>query len=141
MQNVKKTYKIFLDDIRVPRDVYEYTGKEMFLRHDWKIARNYNEFIYYIKTAWEKYSMFPEIISFDHDLADEHYGADVNNDFKEKTGMNCAKWLVDYCMDNEIRMCSYYCHSMNPVGRENIISLLDNFSLHQEVDMNLKNES
>lgn len=144
MQNVKKTYKLFLDDIRYPKDAYAYTGMDMFWRYDWIIVRNYEAFTEFIKDSYHENNAFPDMISFDHDLADEHYmpqnlwGDDYNEwstkmGFKEKTGMDCAKWLVDFCMDNEIRLCNYYCHSMNPTGRENIISLLDNFKKHQDV--------
>ena len=141
MQNVKKTYKLFLDDIRLPLEAYHYTGNKILASSGWKVVRNYNQFVNYIKENWETYSSFPNLISFDHDLADEHYYSNAHwdnyadwekhQDFKEKNGYACAKWLVDFCMDNEIRLCTYYCHSMNPVGRENIIGLLDNFSLHQ----------
>ena len=141
MQNVKKTYNLFLDDIRTPQDAFGYTGKKMFVTELWEIVRNFNEFVYCIEHNWEESQTFPSIISFDHDLADEHYGEDVNNDFKEYTGKDCANWLCNYCMDKDIRLCSYYCHSMNPVGRENIVSLLDNFNLLQENEINFEKNS
>jgi hypothetical protein len=49
----------------------------------------------------------------------------------EKTGMDCAKWLVDYCIDNKKELPDYVVHSMNPAGRENIKSLLDQFKEFQ----------
>jgi hypothetical protein len=80
-------------------------------------------------------------ISFDHDLADEHYApqdryVDYNKwaeeqDFQEKTGMDCAKWLVDYCLDNNKQLPSWVSHSANPSGVENINGLLISFMKHQ----------
>jgi hypothetical protein len=131
MTNVKKTYKLFLDDIREPKHAFAYTRFGMFLNDDWVVVRTYNEFITYIKTGWEKYSAFPEIVAFDHDLAEEHYGADVKSAFNEKTGMDCAQWLIDFCIDNNLKLPRWYCHSMNPAGRDNINYLLRNFKQHQ----------
>ena len=141
MQNVKRTYKLFLDDMRTPLEAYHYTGLKILAGDGWKIVRNYDQFISYIENNWEFHKAFPEIISFDHDLADEHYYPfsrwenysewERIQNFKEKNGFKCAEWLVNFCMDNNIKLCSYFVHSMNPVGRENITSLLDNFKKHQ----------
>jgi hypothetical protein len=70
---------------------------------------------------------FPEIISFDHDLSDRHYIDPYFQEYVEKTGYDCAKWLVEHCMDNNLDLPKFYCHSMNPVGKNNIESLLNNF--------------
>ncbi len=113
---------LFLDDIRYPKDAYQYTKQEIFKRKDWHIARNYQEFV---ERILEK--GLPEIISFDHDLADEHYSNTDSKEFVEKTGYDCAKWLVEYCMDHDLELPDFYCHSMNPVGKKNIESLLHNF--------------
>ena len=130
MENVK-TYKLFLDDIRSLLDAYAYTAYSPFLNSDWFIVRNYDAFTEFIKDSYQENNAFPELIAFDHDLADEHYGADVNSVFTEKTGMDCAKWLIDFCMDNELTLPNCVCHSMNPAGRDNINSLLNNFKKHQ----------
>ena len=50
---------------------------------------------------------------------------------KEKTGYECAKWLIDYCIENNLECPMYVCHSMNPVGRDNILGVLDNFRKYQ----------
>ena len=59
----------------------------------------------------------PVFISFDHDLGD-----------CIPTGHDLAKWLVESDLDGLIKIpdsFSYYVHSANPVGRDNIISILD----------------
>lgn len=113
---------LFLDDIRYPIEVYHYTKRDIFLRSDWHIVRNYKQFINRILE-----NGLPDMISFDHDLADEHYLQQDSQQFVEKTGYDCAKWLVEYCMDNGTDLPQFYSHSTNPVGKENIESLLRNF--------------
>ena len=117
-------YYIFLDDERMPWDV---TWCDIRRDYHYNIIRNYSEFIAYI-------SMFglPDYISFDHDLADQHYGHGLNNDeipynrYTEKTGYDAAKWLVDYCIDKGLKFPDFDVHSMNPVGRTNIIEYVSN---------------
>lgn len=143
MIEITKTYNLFLDDFRIPKDAWNYKYYKPYLTEHWKIVRNYDEFVSYIKRNYKK-GHFPKFISFDHDLAAEHYAPRehwsekydawaTSQEFKEKTGMECAKWLVDFCIDNEIELPDFMVHSMNPAGAENIQSLLDNFKKHQEV--------
>lgn len=113
---------LFLDDIRYPLDAYHYTEQDMFLREDWHVVRNYAQFVSRILEKG-----LPEMISFDHDLADEHYLEQDSQEYVEKTGYDCAKWLIEYCMDHDAELPEFYCHSMNPVGKENIEGLLNNF--------------
>lgn len=114
-------YKLYLDDMRYP----EYS-------EDWRIARNYHDAVWYIKT----YGM-PYHISFDHDLADIHYEvfeqgtmdnyvADGPHEF---TGYDFAKWFCDYVMVNDLDLTgfTYNVHSANPIGAENIRKYMENF--------------
>ncbi|KFF29696.1 hypothetical protein IQ37_04605 [Chryseobacterium piperi] len=100
----------------------------MFLREDWYIVRNYQEFV---KRILE--DGLPDMISFDHDLADIHYFDVDISEFAEKTGCDCAKWLIEYCMDHQMNLPEFYSHSMNPVGRDNMMNLLENFKNHQKI--------
>lgn len=137
MEKDKKIYNLFLDDIRMPNDVFLYIKKELYLEKDWVIVRSYNVFVEYILA-----NGLPELISFDHDLADEHYAPREHwhryddwakeSNFKENTGYDCALWLVAHCLDNELKLPNYLCHSMNPVGYDNILGLLDNYRKHEE---------
>jgi hypothetical protein len=113
---------LFLDDLRYPIDAYHYTKQDIFLRDDWEIARNYHQFVSSIIEEG-----LPEFISFDHDLADEDYLESDSHEIPEKTGYECAKWLIDYCMDRNAELPKFFSHSMNPVGKENIESLLNNY--------------
>lgn len=130
-----KNYNLFLDDIRNPNDCFEYTKMGVYLMNDWVVVRNYDEFVNMITE-----NGIPLVISFDHDLADEHYRPSMYNPdkhysnyyhdgtFKEKTGYHCAKWLLEYCMDNNLDIPKVvYVHTMNPVGGDNIKSLFNSF--------------
>ena len=123
-----KRKKLFLDDIRNPKDVFKYIPDPIFLDDDWDVVRSYDEFVAYIKN-----NKIPPIISFDHDLGVEHYFFTSEkeripyHEFNEKTGYDCAKWLVEYCLDNNIACPDFFSHSMNPVGRKNINGLLNGF--------------
>lgn len=114
---------LFLDDIRYPKDVFTYIPDPIYNLKNWDIVRNYNDFVKYIKESKE----LPPLISFDHDLSDEHY---VSNDFmtyKEKTGYDCAKWLVEYCLENNLDLPEYLSHSMNYHGKKRILQILNDF--------------
>ena len=50
----------------------------------------------------------------------------LKSSWQEKTGMDCAKWLVDFCIDNDKRIPDYFVQSANPVGAKNIASLINN---------------
>jgi hypothetical protein len=54
------------------------------------------------------------------------------DEFVEKTGYDAAKWLIEFCMDNEVVLPKFLVHSQNPVGRENIELYLANFKDFQE---------
>jgi hypothetical protein len=121
---VKNKNILFLDDIRIPSDAYEYTKNPIYNKN-WDVVRNYQEFVDYINK-----NGMPSFISFDHDLADEHYvslSESKKDSYTEKTGYECAKWLVDYCLDNSVELPHFLVHSMNPVGKIRIESLLNNF--------------
>jgi len=114
---------LYLDDVRIPQN-------NPSDHEPWTIVRSYNDFVAYIKE-----NGLPSLISFDHDLADEHYSLEFEEwyytperiDMGERTGYDCAKWLVEYCMDNDLKMCQFTVHSANPAGAQNILGLLNNF--------------
>lgn len=75
---------------------------------------SYQEFVDYIMIHG-----LPDGICFDHDLADE-----VLN------GYDCAKWLVKYCINTKQQLPKISSQSANPIGRQNILLLLNNFKKH-----------
>lgn len=123
-QEVRKI-NLFLDDVRMPEAAFHYTMNPIYRNWKWVVVRDYNEFVEHI----EKYGM-PRFISFDHDLADVEYDPVTQREsfsYHEMTGYECAKWLVEYCIDNDEELPDYYVHSANPVGAKNIHGYLENF--------------
>ena len=113
---------LWLDDIRDP-----YTGKfsveVLYLKEEYlEIEPDTKKCkVYWVKTQSEfenyiKENGLPDLISFDNDLG-------IGNG----EGYDCAKWLVEYCIDNDKELPLWYVHSANPVARENIEKLLNNF--------------
>ena len=117
-------YNLFLDDFRMPKDAYNYLLQPIYISVNWEIVRSYDEFVKYITEHG-----IPEIISLDHDLADEHYESRQEYDqYTEKTGYHCALWLINYCIDNNKKLpTEILIHSMNPVGSLNIKSLFESY--------------
>jgi len=136
--------KLFLDDIRIPKDAITLVPSQFnkfYWENDWDIVRTYDEFMQYLTSRG-----MPDFVSFDHDLADFHY------DFKpedyesmseeemiaklgsmEKTGLDCAKALVDYCGISDKKLPNYLVHSANPTGKENIEKFLINAKKHLNI--------
>jgi hypothetical protein len=113
--------KIYLDDVRTPLDL------------DWIVVRNYDEFISKVKEIGLENI---ELISLDHDLGDtamiewrrnvyHNYTLDYNN-ITEKTGMDCAKWLVDQWLDGA-PVVEVVVHSANAIGSANIMGYINNY--------------
>ena len=113
--------KIYLDDIRTPVD------------DTWVVVRNYEEFINKVEELGLENIDF---ISLDHDLGDSameewyknvynNYILDYNN-ITEKTGMDCAKWLVEQWLDGKT-IVDVYTHSANAIGSANIMGYINNY--------------
>lgn len=127
--NIPKEYALFLDDDenRIPQKL---SWIELpFIPY--VIVRNYNEFVECITN-----NGLPTIhLSFDHDLnlADysEYHRAHnsdktINyNNIKEMTGYHCSKWLAEYCIERNLKIPIYTVHSLNYMGKQNIISVLE----------------
>lgn len=130
-------YNLFLDDIRIPLDALKYTYNTSYIMLKWQIVRDYASFIKHI----EKNGL-PELVSFDHDLADEHYKIGARSGFAEfdydladeNTGYECAKWLCEFCLKTKQKLPKFLIHSMNPVGKKNIQSYLDNYKKYVDED-------
>ena len=114
-------YKIYLDDVRTPVD------------STWVVVRNYDEFISKVQ---ELGLGNIECISLDHDLGDTamqewhknvyyNYTLDYSN-ITEKTGYDCAKWLVEKWLDGET-VVPVYTHSANAIGSANIMGYINNY--------------
>lgn len=133
-------YNLFLDDERIPSDVFNYTQNKIYLQ-EFKIVRNFDAFKTIINYELKAFGRLPKLISFDHDLADEHYAEGHRHDFldfdyskvTEKTGYDCAKYFCDFVAENNIQKNNFpmiLAHTKNTVGKVNIESYINNFKKH-----------
>ena len=106
-------YKLFLDDIRSVSTVYPKLSDSDFV-----IVRNFEDFK---STIIEK--GIPDLISFDNDLGLDENGILVPD------GYACAKWLV-YDSGLDLLNLKFLVHSQNPVARDQILCLLNNYIKH-----------
>lgn len=136
-QNRDKTL-LFLDDTRNPlshepgcQNWLIFSPIDLPFKTVW--VKSYDEF-----TLWITKNGLPDGICFDHDLGYDivlekmSTGMSKTKAQKErrgtKTGMDCAKWLVEYCLDNKLPLPPYNIQSANPAGKENIDGLLKSFN-------------
>jgi hypothetical protein len=121
----REKMRLYLDDVRTPKDA------------DWEVVRSYDEFVAHIRLhGLENY----ELMSLDHDLGDTamseyynnvhpNYTLDYSN-ITEKTGMDCAKFLVAESMTKGIPLPAIYVHSANPIGSANIMGYINNYFMN-----------
>ncbi len=123
-----RKYNIYLDDLRTPID------------DNWIICRNYDEFVDKVKEIGIENI---DTISLDHDLGETaireyfknvttNYILDYDN-IHEKTGYDCAKWLVEQSINNDIHLPLILTHSANPIGSANIMGYINNFLKNQRL--------
>lgn len=119
IKEAKDGVLVWIDDIRDPQEpTWQNWIKKNFGTNDFDITwiKSYKKFVDFVDK-----NGLPSNISLDHDLGDVE---DPNN---EKTGYDCAKYIVDYCMDNDRDIPNYRIQSDNGPGRENIDKYLQNY--------------
>ncbi len=134
------SYNLFLDDDRIPHRSMDYMHPDiskLYRTLQWRVVKDYHQFVQCI----EEFGI-PDLISFDHDLADEHYDLhsrgytswqqyyNTPEEEREMTGYDCVKWLCNYCKDNSKPLPRYILHTMNDIGLHNMKTYLENFKKH-----------
>ncbi len=129
--------RLYLDDVRTPLDPNNAWIEGI---PQWQVVRNYEQFVSHIQyNGLENY----DVISLDHDLGDSamkeyfynvspNYTLDYNN-ITEKTGLDCAKFLVAESMSTSIPLPQIYVHSANPIGSANIMGYINNYLMNQRL--------
>ena len=142
--------RIYLDDVRTPISPNNewIEGVE-----EWTIVRSFQEFVdAVIEVGLEGI----EVISLDHDLGDtamKEYFENVSPNYtlnydniKEKTGMDCCKWMINYFYDTNLgrdlmsrsekknqpfSFPKVFVHSANPIGSANMMGYINNFLMNE----------
>ncbi len=127
---------LWLDDIRNPREEIwcNWIIEAGLNPGDYNIVwvKSYAEF-----TKWISTNGLPAVICFDHDLGEDVAKGRVSKGMSKRqarilkreslSGFDCAKWLIEFCLDNLINAPEFKIQSANPVGAENIKGLIENF--------------
>lgn len=111
---------LWIDDMRNPHSEMwkPVATNKKYVQENPIIAwvKDYFEFCNWLDNAtYDPEVLWPAFVCFDHDLGEE------------KTGLDCAKYLVNVCMTNNMPLPAYTCHSSNPVGAQNILSYLNSY--------------
>lgn len=119
---MKNLVLLWLDDRRDPfdkeKDWLRYSPLKDSFETVWiKSAKDFK--------SWISKNGIPDAICFDHDLGIKGSGHD------------CAKWLVEYCLDNDEDLPMYEIQSSNPPGSENIRGLLESFKKHRNDELGI----
>ena len=119
---------LWLDDIRDP-------NTNNWLDRFSPVKPIYDYYVVWVKSYkefkdWIDSNGLPAAVCFDHDLGD------VGDN--EKTGYDCAKYLVQFCIDNDLDIPKFGIQSSNGPGADNIRAYLSNYhkfyeKLHSEV--------
>lgn len=127
---------LWLDDVRNPHEndwlKFSPIGKDVNVV--W--VKSYDEFVDFIQNK-----QLPDGICFDHDLgvprAEELRKKGMSKKKArmeieyEKTGADCARWLVNFYDKHQVKLPPYNVHSANPWGKQNIINILqDHLKTH-----------
>ncbi len=105
-------FKLFLDDVRDPPD------------ETWMLARSYSEAV-----ALVEQHGFPTCCAFDHDLGKAPI-------LEDKTGLDFAHYLIELDLDTGTMPddFTFSVHSANPVGRDDIVHLLERYLRFRDDD-------
>ena len=88
--------------------------------------KSYDEWLKWVVETWhqEDDDEYINCFCLDHDLGS--YDKDGN----EKTGVDVAKDIIDELIISGRKMPYYECHSSNPAGKDNILSVFESFKKH-----------
>jgi hypothetical protein len=96
-------YSLFLDDFRFPN----WVNWIALPSQNWLIARHYYEFVKIIEM-----SGLPRFVTFDFDL-DRH--AQFLGDLPYKNGLDCAEYMIEYCIKHGAKFPNFAVHSTNHI--------------------------
>jgi hypothetical protein len=112
----------------MPGDVTWVHLPELPSGETWEIVRNYDEFVALVNRC-ENENIPIKRVTFDHDLADLHYGGDYTD---EKTGFDCALYLRDKVCECDWEVPTWAVHSQNVIGAARIDQCVYDIYKHRD---------
>lgn len=136
-ENTKKDLTIlWLDDQRDPYKYLKTKSMSATFARNKKfyddLLKQYNANFVWVKNLYQfidyiENNGVPQFVSFDHDLNNRGGGEGLNDEQKlNNNGVNCAKWLVNYCKKMGQPLPKFYIHSANPKRGLEINKVLTN---------------
>lgn len=122
---------VYVDEKKIPKNL------DPLKYNPWIVCQHPNDFCDYIR----KHPL-PDMISLNHDFADEHYidfanhqaiGIEaINYDkFKVATGLHLMRWLIHWCMENDLDLPVINVHSENTLGTANMVQEANAYYKHR----------
>jgi hypothetical protein len=109
------SYYLFLDDTRTPpiaaNWIYPVELRPLYRLQEWVIVRSYIEFVFTLLQRG-----MPIYVSFDYDIEGD------------RSGYDCAVWLVDYCNKHSLALPQTIIHSKNDEKRDTIRQLFEHIN-------------
>ena len=122
---------IWIDDQREParpinwKDVIPSEFADLLKNEQPQIIwlQGFQSWINWAKKNWfgNKNEKYIDCICLDHDLGD------FDKNGKEYTGVDVAKTIVNDVLNYDKKLPFYECHSSNPSGKENILSIFESY--------------
>ena len=100
---------LWVDDCRNPNEADWLRHSPIAFPFEVHWAKSHDEAVAYMERHW------PDAVCLDHDLGEE------------RTGYDIAKYIVNRCLIEGLPLPAYASQSDNPVGRENILQLFENY--------------
>lgn len=123
---------IWIDDTRDPKErlvlpkslTQEFDLSNLTPEIIW--LKTYDEWINWAVNVWhqEDDDEYINYFCLDHDLGC------FDKEGKEKSGLDVAKDIIDELIISGRKLPFYECHSSNPAGRENILSVFETYKKH-----------
>lgn len=131
---------LWLDDLRSPfeQDWMNWLAQYSPIEQPYEVVwvKSYEQFV-----DWIKKNELPDGIAWDYDLGSDIAREKVKNGMSKtqarkekrgtKNGLQCAKWLIEYCRENKFELPPYVMQSANEDGKKLIDELLKSFIKHQ----------
>lgn len=133
-----KRFNLFLDDERNPQECVHYIDDQRYQILEWIVVRSHRSFVNILEEKW-LIGEFPNLVSFDHDLDEEHYEYSMCSSVELykvlyrhttiPTGLQSALFLISFCERNKLHLPECLIHSKNKIGSQLILSALNSYKL------------
>lgn len=134
------TYNVFIDDQLRPIDIFYKTNNPFYKVEQFITVKSFNEFKECVEEHFKKDGSYPGFISFDFLLTQvlmkvtDDYSVYQNDDSYVLSGFECAQWIIDFVLKNNIPIPKYIIHDTNPTGRYKINKVFNNPTSVKSID-------